>query len=187
MKIVKQQLDFNSLFRAYRDELIQEVKKELLDTQELRNIVAKVISGLFNTVGLPIQAKPEPPRVQVGKLRRVRLNSGFVKCPMECGVSRNTYKEIGYHIRQCMRGQGRSALYIAARDKLGNLCKCGKRATHLCVVGEWPVGVGVGKTQRAVAVMNKINADGVIEARKLYSSTCSHCSASFARLARKAS
>ena len=187
MKMIKQQLDFNSLFRAYRDEIVQDVKKELLVTQELKQIIAKVISGLFNTVGLPIQAKPDPPRMKVGKLRRVRTNSGAVKCPMECGVSRETYKEIGYHIRQCMRGQGRSALYLMARDKLGNLCKCGKRTTHLCATSGWPSGVGAGKTQKAVAVMNKINADGVLEARKLYASTCQPCSASFARLVQKAS
>lgn len=175
MQMIKQKLDFNGVFSAFKTELVEVVTQEVL--LRIRNAFS-----MKQTVERAID-KSEKLQEEIQRttqLHRVRTPAS-IPCPNKCGwPSFKGYKQLGYHARNCPLRKDGQSFYKRALAQLNHECNCGKKAIVLLTSEVWPDGVKT-KNQKAAVILNLIDEKGIKEVRNKYFVMCRACSFSYAR------
>ena len=175
MQMVKQKLDFNGIFNAFKVDLVEAVTQEVLSRIRNAFSMKQNIEQVTSKRG-----KLHEEHHQAPQLHRV-LTPASIPCPNKCGwPSFKEYKQLGYHARNCPLRKDGQSFYKRALAQLNHECNCGKKAVVLLTSEVWPNGAK-SKDQKAAVILNLIEEKGIKEVRNKYFVMCRACSYSYAR------
>ena len=151
MKMVKQKLDFNGIFNAFKADLVEAVTQEVLSRIRNAFSMKQNVEQVTSKSGKLHEEHQRTPQ-----LHRVQTPSS-IPCPNKCGwPSFKGHKQLGYHARNCPLRKDGQSFYKRALTQLNQECNCGKKAVVLLTSEMWPNDAKT-KDQKAAVILNLIN------------------------------